>query len=103
MWRNYLMVGLRSLASNRTYAIINIFGLAVGLACCLALLLYVRYERSYDDWLPDAARTYQVQTRFSTPTMDPVASQETPYRVAWDMRQDFPQIESVASAFIRDP
>src|SRR6187397_2401390 len=103
MWRNYLMVGLRALARNRIYAFINIFGLAVGLAACTALFLYVRYERSYDSWLPDAGQTFQLQTRFDAPNADGIASQESPYRVAWDMKQAFPQIEAVASAFIRDP
>ena len=53
MWRNYLTVGLRALSRNRVHAFINIFGLAVGLAGCLLLLLYVRYETRYDEWLPD--------------------------------------------------
>ena len=35
MWRNYLTVGFRALTKNRTYAFINIFGLALGLAACL--------------------------------------------------------------------
>ena len=38
MWRNYLDVGVRALAKNKTYAFINIFGLAIGLAACLMLL-----------------------------------------------------------------
>ena len=53
MWRNYLTVGVRALVKNKTYAFINIFGLAIGLAACLMLLLYVRYETSYDAWLPE--------------------------------------------------
>ena len=44
MWRNYFNVGVRALVKNKTYAFINIFGLAIGLAACLMLLLYVRYE-----------------------------------------------------------
>ena len=44
MWRNYLTVGFRALTKNRTYALINIIGLSIGLAACLILLLYVRYE-----------------------------------------------------------
>ena len=62
MWRNYLTVGFRALTRSRTYAFINIFGLATGLAACLMLMLYVRYETSYDRWLPDAERIYQVQS-----------------------------------------
>ena len=44
MWRNYMTVGIRALTKNKTYAFINIVGLAIGLAACLMLLVYVRYE-----------------------------------------------------------
>jgi putative ABC transport system permease protein len=54
MWRNYMTVGIRALVKNKTYAFINIFGLAIGLAACLMILLYVRYEQSYDEWLPNS-------------------------------------------------
>ena len=64
MWRNYLTVGIRSLMKQRTYALINIAGLAIGLAACILILLYVRYERSYDDWLPGADRVFQLQTHY---------------------------------------
>ena len=61
MWQNYLVIALRLLARNRVYAAINIGGLALGLAGCLLILNYVRYERSYDGWLADSERVYQVQ------------------------------------------
>ena len=60
MWRNYLTVGFRALAKSKTYAFINIFGLAIGMAACLMILLYVRYEFSYDAL---AARTPSASTR----------------------------------------
>ena len=50
MWRNYLIVGIRSLLKSRVYAVVNILGLAIGLAACVLILLYVRYEESYDGW-----------------------------------------------------
>ncbi|WP_347303026.1 FtsX-like permease family protein [Croceibacterium sp. TMG7-5b_MA50] len=64
MWRHYLTVGIRSLMKQRMYAFINIAGLAIGLAACMLILLYVRYERSYDDWLADADRVFQLQTHY---------------------------------------
>ena len=64
MWRNYLTVGIRALAKNRTYAFINIFGLALGIAACLLILLFVRYEFSYDGWLPDADSAFQLQNYY---------------------------------------
>jgi putative ABC transport system permease protein len=64
MWRNYLTVGLRSLMKQRMYALINIAGLAIGLAACVLILLYVRYEQSYDAWMKDADRVFQLQTYY---------------------------------------
>ena len=61
MWRNYLTVALRALGKNQTYSFVNIAGLALGLAATIVLLLYVRYETSYDSCLKDADRVYQVQ------------------------------------------
>jgi putative ABC transport system permease protein len=64
MWRNYLTVGLRALTKNRAYAAINVIGLALGLAACVMILLYVRYEMTYDDWMPDAEQAFQLQTNY---------------------------------------
>jgi putative ABC transport system permease protein len=97
MWRNYLTVGLRALTKNRTYAFINIFGLAVGLAACLLLLLYVRYETSYDSWLPDVERAYQVQTFGTHPsTGEKLDMQAVTRPVADALAKDFPQLEAVS-------
>jgi len=97
MWSNYITVGLRSLVRDRTYAFINVFGLAVGLAACLILLLYVRYEASYDAWLPDADRVFQVQ---SIPTSDSIGAripQQGAHGVlAEALPPSFPEIEAAA-------
>ena len=64
MWRNYLTVAVRALAKSRAYTTINIVGLALGLAACVLILLYVRYETSYDGWMKDADRAFQIQTHY---------------------------------------
>ncbi len=48
MIKNYPKVALRNLRKRRGYAFINVAGLAVGMACCLLIALFVRDERSYD-------------------------------------------------------
>jgi putative ABC transport system permease protein len=97
MWRNYLAAGYRSLTRSRTYAVINLFGLATGLAACLLLLLYVRYEMSYDQWLPDTDRVFQVQTFGTDPsTGEKLDMQAVTRPVAAALAKDFPQIETIA-------
>ncbi|WP_166037268.1 ABC transporter permease [Sphingosinicella sp. YJ22] len=104
MWRNYAIVGLRALAKNRTYAFINIFGLAIGLAACLMLLLYVRYERSYDSWLPNAENVYQIQSSFRDPnTGEEGLLQMSPYVAGRTMAADFPQIDKKVYALSASP
>lgn len=95
MWRNYVTVGVRALAKNRAYAFINIVGLAIGMAACLLILLYVRHERSYDEWLPQGDRVFQVQTYYqSKTTSDNFQVQLLAYVGKGALRKDFPQIES---------
>ena len=67
MWRNYWTVAVRALAKSKTYSIINIAGLAIGMAACIMILLYIRYEQSYDKWLPDVENTYQLQAWYPHP------------------------------------
>ncbi|MDQ8756102.1 ABC transporter permease [Sphingosinicella sp. LHD-64] len=94
MWRNYVTVGFRALMKSRTYAFINIFGLAIGMAACLMILLYVRYEFSYDRWIPEAERVYQIQSWYkSSETGQEAQLQMTPYQAGKSIRGDFPQVE----------
>jgi len=95
MWRNYVTVGIRALAKSKTYAFINIFGLAIGMAACLMILLYVRYEVSYDRWIPDVDRSFQVQSWYkSSETGQEAQLQMTPYASGKSLRASFPQIEN---------
>ena len=97
MWHNYLVTGFRALTKNRTYAFINIFGLALGLAACLLLLIYVRYETSYDAWLPEAERVYQVQTFGTDPQTGESLDMQAVTRPVTDaLAKDFPQIEAIS-------
>jgi len=95
MWRNYVTVGLRALAKNKVYAFINIFGLSLGIAACLLILTFVRYEFSYDSWLPGAKDAYQLQD-FYKPTErggEEMKLQVTSFVSGTALEKDFPQIE----------
>ena len=104
MWRNYLTVGVRTLAKNKSYAFINIVGLAIGMAACLMILLYVRYEMSYDKWIPEAERVYQIQSWYkSSETGQEAQLQMTPYASGAAIKKDFPQVESHVYLFNNNP
>ncbi|MDX9846154.1 MAG: ABC transporter permease [Tenuifilaceae bacterium] len=60
MIKNYLKVSIRNLISQRGYTLINIFGLAVGIASSLMIMLYVIDEMSYDKFHPNASNIYRV-------------------------------------------
>ncbi|WP_342645983.1 ABC transporter permease [Mucilaginibacter sp. CSA2-8R] len=60
MNKMYIRLAWRSLQKNKAFAIINVLGLALGLATCLPILLYVIDELSYDRISPDANRIYRV-------------------------------------------
>jgi len=60
MFRNYFITAARHIFRHRLYSLINIMGLAVGVAACLLIFLFVRYETSYDNWLPNAENVYRL-------------------------------------------
>lgn len=64
MLKNYFKIAVRNLINRSGYALINIFGLAVGLSCCLLLVLYVFDERSYDRFHDGAEHIYRVNTTY---------------------------------------
>jgi putative ABC transport system permease protein len=104
MWRNYLTVGLRALAKNKTYAFINVFGLAIGMAACLMILLFVRYELSYDRWIPEAENIYQYQTWFKNDETGEInKGQMAAYASGEAFRKDFPQVEAKVYGLETDP
>jgi len=105
MWRNYWTVAVRALAKSKTYSIINIAGLAIGMAACIMILLYINYERSYDKWLPDVENTYQLQAWYPHPSLggEPGFLQMSGYVTKDRVKKDFPQIQSAVYVQSTDP
>ncbi|AXY76168.1 ABC transporter permease [Paraflavitalea soli] len=62
MFRNYLKIALRSILRHKAYSIINISGLAIGMASSILILLWVQHELSYDKWHQRAARIYRINS-----------------------------------------
>ncbi len=60
MLKNYLKIAIRNLWKNKGFSFINIFGLAIGIAVCLLIMLFVIDEISYDKFNEKAGRIYRV-------------------------------------------
>lgn len=93
LW-SYLTTAYRSLKNRPILTGINVTGLAVGLAACLLLSLWVQEQLSYDTFHPDADDIYRVVLEAQTPN-GTVSGPLSPGLMAPVLRQDFPQVESV--------
>jgi putative ABC transport system permease protein len=93
MWRNYLIIATRSLAKNRLFTALNLVGLALGMASCLLIAMWVRNETTYDRWLPDVERIFVVQGKTQYPGKDMEIWGGSTAVMLPLLMQDFPQIE----------
>jgi putative ABC transport system permease protein len=91
MFKNYIRTALRYLFKHKGYSLINIMGLAIGMACCLLILLYVRHELSYDTFNEKADRIYRVsmEARWGGRDFD-IAVQAAP--MAKTVVEEYPEI-----------
>src|SRR6187431_1572291 len=92
--RNYLVVLFRNLRREKLYAAINIAGLALGIACCLILGLFLRNELTYDRHHAKHARIYRVVDEFTTAGKADTFAVTSPF-LGPLLKADFPQIEAV--------
>ena len=98
MFKNYLKTAFRNLKRNKSYAIINVLGLTVGIAASLLIFLVIQYETSFDNFHKKKDKIYRIATEFHT--QDGVGySDGVSFPVAAAMRIDFPQIKEVAAIF----
>lgn len=92
MFKNYFKIAFRNLKRDKIYSFINIFGLAIGIACCLLILLFINSEINYDSFHEKADRIYRVNTDLK------FGSTELSLAVCSDclgptMKQVYPEIE----------
>ena len=70
MFKNYLVTALRNLMRQKLYALINIGGLAIGLSACMLIILVVRHETSYDDFIANNENIYRMEATGNIPGRD---------------------------------
>ncbi len=60
MIKNYMKIAFRNLKRHKSFSFINIMGLAIGLTCCLLIMLYIQYELSFDKYHKNANEIYRI-------------------------------------------
>ncbi|MEO1451410.1 MAG: ABC transporter permease, partial [Bacteroidota bacterium] len=93
MLRHYFKIALRHLFGARSYALINLGGLAFGLATTLLILAYIQYENGFDQFHENKDRLYKVQTQFrSSDGMETIGLSSS--IVSPIFKREFPEIEA---------
>ena len=91
MFKNYIKVALRNTIRHKGYSFINIAGLAIGMACCVILYLYIQNELSYDRFHKNADQIYRVITQSeNNGQVNRIAKTAAPLGPA--LRNDFPEV-----------
>jgi len=98
MFKNYIKVAFRNFIKQKSYSLITIFGLSVGITCCLLIMLYVKQELSYDRFYPNADRIYRVAHKVIRPQgISLYAASPTP--VAPALNEEYPEIEYITRIY----
>lgn len=98
MIKNYFRTAIRNITRNRSFTIINVVELAVGIASCLLIYLLIRYELSYDNFHLRKDRIYRITSELNSP--DGIRyTAGVPFPVAKALRIDFPDLENVSNIF----
>ena len=93
MFRNYLIIAWRNIRKYTSFSFINIFGLAIGLTCCLLIVLFVRDELSFDRHHEYADRIYRIGIQGVVGDQD-VSGVRTSSLMARTMLAEYPEVQN---------
>ncbi len=93
MFKNYLKIAFRNIRQHKVYSFINIFGLAVGLACLILILLFMQYELSFDTYHEKADQIYRIVKQDISPdSKRTYKSLLTPKALVPTLKEECPEI-----------
>ena len=99
MLLNYIKVAFRNLRRNPVHTFINIFGLAVGITCCILIMLFVRNEWSFDRFHENSDRLYRAWVHEDYGDDEIYFNTVTPLILAQTLENQIPEVEQTARFF----
>jgi len=103
MFRNYLVIALRNITRHKLYSFINIAGLAVGLACLILIILFMRDELSYDKWIAGSDKLYRVEVTFHVPDRPDIVLSQTSMPLPLAMKDHLPEVRAATRLALQTP
>jgi len=94
MIKNYLKIAWRNLIRHKSFSLINIGGLSIGIAACLLISLYVNYELSYDGYNLKKDRIVRITNMVRTPEKDNLTVALAPTLLATTLNHNYPEVET---------
>jgi len=99
MFKNYMFIAFRNLLKHKGFSLLNIFGLAIGMAVFLLIAQYVKFEKSYESFLPNAENIYRVALeRYQNGELI-IASAENVPAVGPALKEELPEVEEYARMY----
>src|SRR6188472_2074855 len=100
MFKNYFKTAYRSLTRNKNYSIINIAGMAVGIAVCMMIFIIIQYHTGYDSFHAKKDRIYRVLTEYHPEDVTTISyGKDVPFPLPNGLKASFPEIEEVAPIY----
>ena len=100
MFKNYFKTAFRSLIRNRNYTIINIAGLAVGIAVCMMIFIIIQFQISFDNFHSKKDRIYRVLTESQHADARNITyAKNVPFPMPANLKTAFPQLEQLAPVY----
>src|SRR3954471_447763 len=94
MFRSYFKIARRNLVRNKSYAAINIIGLAAGIAVCMMIFIIIQYQTSFDNFHSKKDRIYRILTEYHhTGSVDVSYGKDLPFPIPLGLKTAFPQLE----------
>lgn len=98
MIKNYIKIAWRNLVRNKVYSALNIVGLATGMAVALLIALWAANEYSYDRFLPDYARLYQLEMNLTSSHDGTHTQNNVSIPVVGALKKQYPEIKYIAES-----
>ncbi len=102
IWNNYFKISLRNLSRNKINSLISASGLIVSFMASMAIMQYVQFEKSYDDFHPDSKHIFRVTNKMIT-SSGTTLNAATFYGAKADYLNEIPEVMNSAQVFVSNP